>query len=158
MMKPRVYVETSVISYLTARASKDPIVFAHQQMTQNWWVNAAQHYDLFASQYVLDEASQGNSDAAKARLLALDNLAMLATTALDETIANALLDAKALPMNARFDALHIGVSAANGMDILLTWNYRHLANFEQLKLVENTCLSLGFEPPRILTIPQLTET
>lgn len=66
-MKRKVYLETSVISYLTARPSKTIIGAAHQQITLAWW-DFREQYDLFVSESVLRECGAGDADAAKKRL------------------------------------------------------------------------------------------
>ncbi|MCI5132489.1 MAG: hypothetical protein D3904_13495, partial [Candidatus Electrothrix sp. EH2] len=45
-----------------------------------------------------------------------------------EEIAEQLVTAQAVPANSEEDALHIGIAAANGIDFLLTWNFRHINN------------------------------
>jgi hypothetical protein len=67
-MKPTVYIETSVISYLTARRSNDFIVAARQQLTIEWWENRRSQFELYTSEVVLQESPRGDEQAATNRL------------------------------------------------------------------------------------------
>jgi hypothetical protein len=78
-MKPRAYIETSIVSYLTAWQSRDLVLAAHQQVTREWWASR-ELFELFASQFVLDEAAAGDGDAAASRLAALAEAAILEVT------------------------------------------------------------------------------
>lgn len=149
-MKPKAYVETSIVSYLTARQSRDLVLAAHQQVTRDWWTSRAA-FKLFASQFVLDEAAAGDSDAAADRLSALAEAAILEVT--DEAIALAeqLIAGGGLPVQARVDALHVATAAVHGMDFLLTWNCTHIANATLRGKIEELCRAAGFEPPIICT-------
>lgn len=155
MDKPRIYIETSVISYLTARPSRDLIVAAHQQITQDWWEHRQQQYSLYISQYVVDEAAQGDPAAAQKRLQAIEHLPEIDTSDSVEMLAKALIEHQALPQNSRLDALHLAVAAVNGIEILLTWNFKHLANAVAILKAESVCRQCGFEPPRIVTPLQM---
>ena len=154
-MKARVYIETSVVSYLAARPSRDLIVAAHQALTQAWWDARRHAFELAASVYVLDECAQGDAGAAQRRLGLIEGIAILPVSAHIETLAAALLAGGALPREARIDALHIACAALNGVDYLLTWNCKHIANFERLPAVERICRDNGYEPPRICTPTEL---
>src|SRR5690242_3134573 len=116
MPKPTVYIETTVVSYLTARPSRDPALNASIILTRQWWDRARPAFDLFASELVADEASAGDADAAADRLAVLTNLPNLRISEQAEALAAALLAEMALPKNARRDALHLGIAAANGID------------------------------------------
>ena len=80
VMKPTVYIETSVISYLTSRPSRDLIIAAHQQITQDWWENSLKHYEAFISSVVIDEISRGDKKAAKLRLNSVEYFKILEVT------------------------------------------------------------------------------
>lgn len=128
-MKRKIYVETSVISYLTARPSKTIIGAAHQQLTLAWWEKSAQ-YDLMVSEVVIRECGAGDSESAKKRLDVVRNLPLLLITDQAIKIAEALINEKIVPLKAIEDALHIAIATAHGMDYLVTWNCRHIANPE----------------------------
>jgi predicted nucleic acid-binding protein len=156
-MKPRVYLETSVISYLTSRPSRDLIVAANQQITQEWWQLRRQDFDLFISQLVIQEASAGDEHAAQQRLQAVADIPLL--TLSEETVAFAekLIKEGPMPQKAVEDALHIAVATLNGMDYLLTWNFKHIANATMRYKIERVCRLTGYEPPIICTPQELLE-
>ena len=154
-MKARVYLETSVVSYLASRPSRDLIVAAHQALTVEWWDARRTDFDIVASVYVIEECAQGDTEAAQRRLALIEGLAILPVSAQAEALAGALLAGSALPRDARLDALHIACAALNGVDYLLTWNCKHIANFERLPAVERICRENGYEPPRICTPAEL---
>ena len=149
-MKPRTYVETSIISYLTARPSRDLVLAAHQQVTRDWWASRGS-FELFVSQFVLDEAAAGDQDAAAKRLAALAETTVLDVTEEIIALAEGLMGSGGLPPAARVDALHVAAAAVHGMDYLLTWNCRHIANATLRGTIEERCRTAGFEPPTICT-------
>ena len=126
-MKRKVYVETSVISYLTARPSKTILGAAHQQLTQSWWERRFE-YDLFISQVVWQECAAGDPDAARRRLAALEGLEVLAVTEEMIALAEMLIAQRLIPAKAIEDALHIAIATLHHVNFLLTWNCRHIAN------------------------------
>jgi hypothetical protein len=155
MAKPTVYIETTIVSYLTAWPSRDIIRLADQTITREWWETQRGRFDLFTSELVVVEASAGDESAAKDRLAVLNTLRMVSITEEAEKLAKGLIAAAALPSNAARDALHVGIAAANGLEYLLTWNCTHLANgLLQSKIVES-CEAHGFRAPLILTPSQL---
>ncbi len=126
-MKRKVYVETSVISYLTARPSKTIVGAAHQQITLAWW-ELRSDYELLVSQLVWQECAAGDPVAAQKRLAALDGISVLAVTQDMIRLAKSLIEQAIIPSKAIEDALHIAVSTLHHVDFLLTWNCRHIAN------------------------------
>jgi predicted nucleic acid-binding protein len=154
-MKPRVYVETSIISYLTARKSRSVVVAGQQQATRRWWRNAHQRFELVTSQLVLDEAGAGDKAAAKRRLDSLEQIPLLDITEEAQSIARRLVHAKALPPKAAQDALHVAIAAVHAAQVLLTWNCRHLANALIRRAIEQTCADAGYNAPVICTPNEL---
>ena len=126
-MKRKVYIETSVISYLTARPSKTILGAAHQQLTLSWWERRFE-YDLLVSQSVWQECAGGDPDAARRRLAALEGLDVLATTEKMIGLAEELIAQRLIPAKAIEDSLHIAIATLHHVDFLLTWNCRHIAN------------------------------
>jgi predicted nucleic acid-binding protein len=126
-MKRKVYIETSIISYLTARPSKTIIGAAHQQITLAWWERRFE-YELLVSQAVWQECAAGDPDAAKKRLATLEELDVLAITEDMIELAETLIAQKLIPAKAVEDALHIAIATLHRVDFLLTWNCRHIAN------------------------------
>src|SRR5436305_10527930 len=150
-IKPRVYLETTIASYLTAWPSRDLIVAAHQQITREWWEKRRQGFDLFISQFVIDEAGLGDPDAAQRRLETLVPLPILDASEDVFVLADELMKRVPLPAKAETDSLHIAISAVNGMDYLLTWNCTHIANAELRDDIEAVCRKSGLESPIICT-------
>ncbi len=156
-MKPKVYLETSVISYLASRPSRDLIVAANQQSTQDWWENRLEKVDVFISQLVLQEAGSGDAGAVAKRLEAIAGFPLLEITPEAAQLAKSLIAEKAIPRQAAEDALHIAVAAVSGMNYLLTWNLKHIANAVIRANVESICRMNGYEPPVICTPVELME-
>lgn len=156
-MAERVYIETTVASYLTARPSRDVVIAGHQQVTHEWWDTRRANYELCVSQLVLDEAGAGDAQAAQERLLVLRPMLVLEMTADALELAKELLQAGALPAKAADDALHIAVAATKAIPFLLTWNCRHLANAVMRPVIEAVCKAKGFKAPIICTPEELLE-
>jgi hypothetical protein len=156
-MKPKVYVETTIISYLAARPSRDLIVAGHQQITHEWWQISRRNFGVVSSQLVAGEAGAGDPEAAEARLAFLAGLTLLEITEEALTLAQRLLQAKAIPQDFPEDALHVAVAVVNGTEYLLTWNYKHLANAGMRSKIEATCRELGYEAVVICTPEELME-
>lgn len=156
-MNPKLYLETTIISYLIARPSRDLITAAHQQITRVWWEVQRQHFDLYISQFVLQEVSTGDSQAVQQRLNVIDGLSQLQFTDEVSVLARALVDGNAIPTRAVVDAFHIAIAALRGMDYLLTWNMKHLANASRRNTIAAICLSYGYVSPVICTPEELLE-
>lgn len=157
MSKPSIYLETSLISYLIAVQNRDLIVAAHQQLTVDWWQNQGNEYEFFISQVVLDEARAGDPLLAARRLAAIDGIPMLEITEAAIRVADKLLKAHAVPQKAAQDALHIAIACTNGMNFLLTWNCKHIANARMRGAIDRVCRESGFVPPVICTPEELGE-
>lgn len=156
-MKPKVYIETTIIGYLTARPSGDLIIAAHQKVTQDWWLHSKPHFDLFISQLVKDEAGGGDEGAAKKRLQALTGLPLLSVNQEALELAKAIVNQAVIPQKASEDALHIALATTNGIDYLMTWNLKHIANAVVRNQIEALCRTEGYEPPVICTPEELKE-
>ncbi len=156
-MKPKVYLETTVISYLTSQPSRDIITAAHQQATQEWWSERRDRFDVFVSQIVIQEAGSGDSEAVKRRLKAIEEITEIEVTPDAVALAQAFVTEGVVPATAAVDALHIGVATINGMDYLLTWNLKHIANAAMRNAISEACRQHGYEPPIICTPEELME-
>ncbi len=156
-MKPTAYIETSVVSYLTARPSRDVVVAGYQAITREWWRDAPERFDLVASALVVAEASAGDTEAARSRLKALEAVTLLDATADAEILTRKLLDLGAVPRQAADDAAHIAIAVTNGATFLVTWNFRHIANAAMRARIERVCRQAGYEPPVICTPNELME-
>ena len=156
-MKPRVYIETSVISYLAARPSNDFRAMSNQNVTLEWWELERPKFELVISEFVIAEASLGHPEAAQRRLAALAGLVELQATQGVKALGRELVTRNALPAIAEINALHVAIAAVNGIEYLLTWNCTHIANAHTRPKIEATCRALGYEPPIICTPQELTE-
>jgi len=156
LVKKRVYIETTIVSYLTARPSRDVVRLAHQQTTREWWEQHRRKYALCASQFVLDEAGDGDPDAAAGRLAALQDVPVLGDSAEVRALAKAFVEHGILPETAAIDALHLAVAVVHEVDILLTWNCRHLANAAILGDIGRLARDKGYEMPIVCTPEELT--
>ena len=154
-MKPKVYIETTIPSYLTARRSRDHLAAAHQELTDEWWTQHRHRFDLFASVLVVDEARKGDPQAAARRLAVLQGLTILNLTLEAVDLANRFLAADLIPASSAEDAFHIAVAAVHGMDYLLTWNCRHIANAEIMGRLSAVAKEHGFQLPTLCTPDQL---
>jgi predicted nucleic acid-binding protein len=153
--KPTVYIETSIVSYLTARPSRDLLVAAHQQLTVTWWDEQRARYELFTSQVVLTEARAGDPEAAQRRLAVLERLPLLDVTDAAIALATLLVTRQALPAQAAQDTLHLAITCVHGVQYLLTWNCTHLANARLRSRIEQVCREAGYVPPIICTPEEL---
>ena len=149
-MRPRVYIETTIPSYLTSWPSRDLLRAAHQRATREWW-DRREAFDLFVSPLVLVECRAGDPSAAVERMAALAGLPLLDQADEVAALADALARAVPIPPRAAADAVHIATAATNGMHDLLTWNCTHIANAALRSKIEATCRAAGFEPPLICT-------
>lgn len=155
MTKAAVYLETSVIGYATSRSSRDLVVAARQQLTRDWFARRAGAYDLFVSQLVVGEASGGDKEAARERSAFLQGFPRLGINEAAGSLAAKLVESGAVPPQATEDALHIAVAAVHGVEYLLTWNCRHIANATMRHTIEGACREAGYEPPVICTPEEL---
>ncbi len=124
------YLETTIVSYLTARPSRDIIALAHQEITRDWWKTRRERYDIYASPVVLEEARIGDREAVEKRIQLVGELKMLAATPEVEDLARVYLSQLSLPQKAIRDAAHLAFACSYEMEYLLTWNCAHIANAE----------------------------
>lgn len=157
-MKQRVYIETSIVSYLTARPSRDVVVAAHQELTRQWWEERSSRFELVISELVEQEAVKGDPDAAAARLTALQRTMVLSISDAAVALGEGLVSAGPIPRESAADALHISIAAANGSDFLLTWNCKHIANAAHRTDIEALVEDAGFNCPIICTPEELMES
>jgi hypothetical protein len=149
--KKTVYVETSVISYLTARPSSNLLAAAWQKATNDWWDTQRNRFSLFASEIVIEEAAKGDAKAADLRLNALKEIPLLEITDSVLVFSKILINEGAIPPKAIDDSLHIALSVVHEVDYLLTWNFRHIDNAETKPVIRKLCLNNGYQYPEICT-------
>lgn len=150
-----IYIETTIVGHLTGNLMSDPIVFARQQLTREWWQHHSPLYQLFVSQLVLEECGAGNAMLARERLDAIEHLDLLDGTDETDALAAALIAQNAIPATEPRDAFHIAIAATNGVKYSLTWNFKHIANASLRTRIETVCRDSGFEPPIICTPEEL---
>ena len=136
---------------VAGRMHPNPLIAARQTTTRNWWPTARQKYRLLISQLVVDECLDGDPEAAQERLDELLGITRLNITDAAKNLADALMDGKAIPASEPRDALHIGISAAHGVQYLVTWNFKHIANATLRQRINGICRDAGYEPPIICT-------
>ncbi len=153
----RIYIESTIPSYVVARPARDLLQAARQQLTRDWWDLKRHKHELFTSQVVLGEIGFGEKPMAKRRLETMHGLPLL--QAIDEVkeFAGKILASGLLPATADRDATHIALASAYEMDILLTWNYRHIANATIEQRLRNLATAAGFTLPVICTPEELME-
>lgn len=150
-----VYIETSVVSYLTARATHNLLAAAWQTATAEWWDIHKKRFELRTSALTIEEAGRGNQEAAARRLEALEGITILPLTEAVVSLSNVLMNGGTLPASAQSDAIHISIAAVHGIDYLLTWNFRHIANAETRPLIRKVCEQQGYICPEICTPSEL---
>lgn len=150
-MRETVYIETSVIGYLTARSTKNLILAANIEITRDWWQNRRNDFELYISQIVLDEVAKGDAEIAAKRLEVLSDFPLLEISEVADELALEFMAKSNLPPKAADDAIHIAVATVHALDYLLTWNCKHIANAQiQRKLFEISS-HLGYKLPIICT-------
>jgi hypothetical protein len=154
-MKAKVYIETTIPSYLVARPSRDLLIAAHQQLTRDWWESRGPEFDLYVSEPVLEESAAGDAILAKKRLKFLADIRILALTEGILKLADSLVVEGPIPRKAAGDALHIAIATAYACEYLLTWNCRHIANAEIQRAARLVVRRHGFELPAICTPEEL---
>ena len=156
-IKPKVYVETTVVSYLVARPSHDVTLASRQQATRQLWEERADHFDFIISNVVVSEIREGDPIAAQRRLEVLANLTVLDMSPEANTLAQNLINAGAVPENLRPDAQHIAIATVNNIEYLISWNYKHIVNETKRQLINQVCRASGFQPPLLCTPAELIE-
>ena len=154
-MKPKVYLETSFISYLTGRLSSDLTNLQRQLSSQRWWVAERERVDLFISQPVYDECARGDEVAARARLNLIAQVPLLPLNKQIMDLAQQLLQPGAFPRKAETDAIHLAIATSYGCEYLLTWNFKHINNARVKRAATFIIQSHGYEPPTICTPDEL---
>ena len=154
-IKPRVYLETTVISYLVGRPSSDATLASWQQITRQLWEDYADRFAFVISPIVLAEASQGDSSAVQQRLEVLSHLTILEILPEVDVLTQKLLNAGAVPQNFRSDAEHIAIATVHRVEYLTSWNQKHIVNANRREHIHQICQEAGFEPTTICTPTEL---
>ncbi|KOR29627.1 hypothetical protein TI03_01865 [Achromatium sp. WMS1] len=150
-----VYIESSIISYITARPSRDMVTAARQNITIEWWENYQDQLEIFVSELELEEIGCGDLIAANRRLEIVQNVPVLMINHDAIAIAQALTNEKAVPESSKEDALHIGIAASQEVDFLLTWNFKHINNANNRTKIANILTKLNYSSPIICSPEEL---
>lgn len=153
--KPTIYIESSVISYLVSRPSRDIIIAGRQAISHDWWENHRNRFNLRISALVEEEISRGDSSIAQRRLALVEDIPSLAISEDAANLAKTLLAENVVPESCTEDALHISIAAAQGADYLLTWNFKHINNAEMKSAIFRVVASCGFVCPQICSPEEL---
>jgi len=156
-VKTRVYIETTIVSYLMAWPSRDVVRLAQQQATRDWWDTQRDRFEAVCSELVVLECAAGDRAAARGRLKAISTLPILALTEPATELADALLAAHAIPISAARDAAHVAICAAHRVPFLLTWNFKHLANAQMQDKIREVCIANQYPAPVICSPEALFE-
>ena len=154
-MKPIVYIESSVISYLASRPSHDIVIAGRQAITLDWWENEKGRFELRISALVEEEIGRGDISASERRLSMISEIPSLSVSDDVVSLAESLIEQKAIPVGSEDDALHIAIAATQGTDYLLTWNFKHINNAETKKLIAQVVESFGYVCPQLCFPEQL---
>jgi predicted nucleic acid-binding protein len=156
-MKKHIYVETTVVSYLTANPSRDIMIAGHQEATRELWTKLTTKYETYVSALVYQEASRGDSEQAQMRLAAIAQFPMLDIDDETRSLAEKIIAKKGIPTEYPEDALHIAIAAVNGIEVIITWNFAHLNNPFTRKKVRKIVESEGYSCPEICSPEELLE-
>lgn len=154
-MKQKVYIETSVVSYLAGRLSRDVIIVGRQEITREIWPLLTEQFDCYISALVRAEIERGDPDAAGSRLAALTGMATLTISDEARDLAKVIIENGLVPRRFPEDALHIAIAAMHGVDYVLTWNFRHLNNVQTKVKIADFIEDCGYEPPLVCSPDEL---
>ena len=156
-VKPRVYIEPTVVSHLVARPSNDAILASWQRASQQLWEDYTDKFEFVISDIVLAEIRRGDASAAQQRLEVISSLTVLEILPEANVLAQKLIDAGAMPPNFELDAQHISIATAHSVDYLVSWNHKHIVNENKREHIKSVCQEVGFQPIAICTPIELME-
>jgi predicted nucleic acid-binding protein len=156
-MKKKIYIETTVVSYLTAKPSRDIVIAGHQEATRELWTKLSSRYETYVSALVVQEAGKGNPNQAQMRLASIAKFPMLDIDDEALSLAEKIVAKKGIPVEYPEDALHIAVAAVNGIEVIITWNFAHLNNPFTRKKVRTIVEAEGYSCPEVCSPEELLE-
>ena len=136
MNRKSMYIETTIPSYVTAKASRDLITAHRQAVTRLFWENERQKYDLYISQFVIDECSRGDPEAAKRRLELIKDITVIPENDAIEELAEIYFGFLDIPERAKADCFHLAVCVNARVQYLLSWNCSHIGMISYAKVYE----------------------
>jgi hypothetical protein len=154
-MKPSVYLETSFVSHLVGRFASDIVIASHQRLAREWWNFRRNDFELYISEFVVDEIGKGHAALAAQRLEVVRNIQRINADEMTKSLGNRLVREIPLPPVANVDAYHIAIAAVNRIDYLLTWNCTHIANASIQGQIRKICAEEGLKAPVICIPPEL---
>lgn len=154
-MNAKLYLETTIPSYLVGRPSRDLLVAAHQEITREWWESRRSEFELYVSELVVQEVRAGDALLAGQRLELLREVPILAVSSEILQLAEDLITEGPIPRKAAGDAVHIAIATVYGCEYLLTWNCRHIANAELHRAIRRVVEQYGYEVPSLCTPEEL---
>ena len=157
VIKPRVYIESTVVSYLVARPSSDPILAVRQRASRQLWEDYADRFEFVISRVVRDEIRRGDPTAAQQRIEIISRLTVLENLPEIDILVQKLLDSGAVPRNSRPDAQHIAIATVHSVEYLVSWNHKHIVNEHKREHIKQICQEAEFQPTTICTPTQLME-
>jgi len=149
-LKPSLYLETTIPSYLAARTSNDIRIAGKQATTHDFWESERHKYNLYVSLFVHEECGNGDPNVAKKRLALLNDIEILLTTPDVEPLADVYMRLLSIPQKSKVDALHLAICSVYGIDILLTWNCTHLGTANMLRILKHN-ETHGLHTPQLIT-------
>ena len=156
-IKPRVYIEPTVISYLAARPSSNPVLAARQRASQQLWEDYADRFEFVISDIVNNEVRLGDANAAQRRLEVISSLRVLEILPEVDVLGQKLLGTGAVPRNSEPDAQHIAIATVHGVEYLVSWNHKHIVNENKREHINQVCQAAGFQPTTLCTPIELME-
>lgn len=156
-MKATVYIESTIVSYLTAKPSRDLIVAAHQQLTTEWWDLIRPQVDCFVSPFVIQEISAGDEEAANKRIEFVKDIPVLEINKEIQKLAQTYFNSLDIPEKARLDASHLAVAVWHELDYLLSRNCKHIVSGRVKKILEKINSQLNIKTPVLCTPEELME-
>ena len=155
--KPKVYIETTVVSYLVARASNNITVSDRQRLTRRLWEEYSDAFEFVTSDLVLEEAERGDPREAERRITLLDDLRTSPLSPEAAALAHKLIEAGAVPPQSLSDAQHIAIAVVHGIEYLVSWNYKHIVNETKRQHINDVCVATGYQPTTLCTPETLME-
>ena len=156
-IKPKVYIETTVVSYLAARPRADEILGGRQQVTEHLWEDYSDNFEFIVSDIVITEIRQGDEMAAQRRIDAVAGLTVLDLSPQASALALKLVNTGAVPPHSLPDAQHIAIAVVNGIEYLTSWNYKHIVNETKRQYIDRVCQAAGYQPTILCTPAELIE-
>ena len=148
VMKKGVYLDTTIFSYYVDERAE---LGVHINRTREWWDKEKHLYDLYLSEFILLELQRGQFKKQEEALSLAKEINILEFVDDVKQIVKIYIKNKLMPEMDIGDATHLAYSSFYKIDVLLTWNCRHLANLNKKRHIKNINQSLGLFVPEIIT-------